>query len=234
MSKYNLFIAIFTLFVIALIIVGFIIGGTPASMRDLTLDSTRMANFHELERQIQNYYQTNSSLPKNLTELTNLSSGNYTDPTTRKSYDYKIISQFSYQLCATFSTDSNSKTASSIYISSPSTDKHKKGYDCLNFTLPTNITKATATPFPTAGPVAQSTRGIYLKNNSDFANKTLSMNYNGSTVLTIDFSQAIITDSKGKIIDVQKDIINGDQLEILGITTKPAYIKASQIKDLTR
>ena len=234
MPKYNLFIAVFSIFVVALIVIGFVIGGTPASMRDLTLDSTRIANFHEIDRLIQNYYQTNSALPKSLSDLTSLSSNSYTDPKTRKPYDYKIVSEFNYQLCATFSTDSNSKTASSAYPSTSNIDKHRKDYDCLNFTLPAYITKLTPTPIPTAGPVAQSTRGIYLKNSSDFVNKTLSVNYNGSTALTVDYSQAIITNSKGQVIDAQKDLISGDQLEIFGITTKPAYIKASQIKDLTR
>ena len=231
MDKYKLFIIIFTVFVIALIAVGFVIGGTPISVRDMAIDSTRISNFNSIQYAVENYYQTHNSLPQSLLDLP--STLTTTDPQTQKPFDYKMVSQTNYQLCTVFSTDSKSNSQL-VDTYSASTDQHKKGYDCITYILPARVAKPTEIPFSTAAPVAQFTRGVLLKNDSDFVNKTLTLNYQGSSVLTIDYSQASITNLKGEAMDAQKDLVNGDQLEIFGITTQPAKIKASQIKDLSR
>jgi len=136
MFKYYISISVLGVFVIALIITGIIVGGNPIYLRDVQLDDNRLNAFGNIIYKIEGYYRKNGKLPVSLSEISpNI---NIQDPETKTSFDYKVISPYSYQLCTTFSTD-NSKTATNNYNNYESdlaTYKiHKKGYDCLTFKL---------------------------------------------------------------------------------------------------
>jgi len=86
-----------------------------SSRKGPMLDRQRFSDFSNLQTEIENYFTTRGYIPENLDTFSNK------DPETKLPYDYKPLSDYSYQLCATFSTE---KTA-----------VHKKGYDCITYEL---------------------------------------------------------------------------------------------------
>ncbi len=135
MFKYYISIVLLGIFVLALIVEGIIIAGSPISQKDIQLDNNRLQAFENIKYQIENYYRTSHKLPASLVEMS--SSINMQDPETKTGFDYKIIPPYSYQLCTIFSTD-NSKTAANYNnygLDSALYKTHKKGYDCVTFKL---------------------------------------------------------------------------------------------------
>jgi len=134
------------IFVLALIIEGIIIAGSPISQKDIKLDNNRLQAFNNIKYQIENYYRANHKMPNLLSDLSlNI---NIQDPETKTNFDYKIIPPYSYQLCTTFSTD-NSKTAANYnnYGSDSAMYKiHKKGHDCMTFKLSDYVINSARTP----------------------------------------------------------------------------------------
>lgn len=133
MFKYYISILFLGIFVLALVVEGIIIAGSPISQKDIQLDSNRLQAFESIKNQIENYYRTNHKLPVSLGEIS--SSINIQDPETKTNFDYRMIPPSSFEICTTFSTD-NSKTVANYnnYGSDSALLKtHKKGYDCLTF-----------------------------------------------------------------------------------------------------
>jgi len=85
---------------------GFYTVGTPWQQRSRNLDRTRVTDLQALERAVFDYHRQNSSLPKELTDLKG--SFAYTpmpaDPETKEPYEYRVVDQNSFELCATFKT----------------------------------------------------------------------------------------------------------------------------------
>jgi hypothetical protein len=132
MIKHYFQIGIVSLIVLAAIIFGFTQVGLPMTQRDENTDQTRASNLSTLESYIQSYYYSSQKLPVKLSDLSSASSQK--DPETGKAYEYKIKGSTSYQLCATFKTDSakkDSTVAANIYMSS-SKFNHPKGYHCFD------------------------------------------------------------------------------------------------------
>lgn len=128
MRKYYIFIIIVALGLVPVLIAGFVIGGTPATLQEIALDTKRMNDFEMIKQGIDLYFQDNNKLPVSIDEL-NMKT-QLVDPTTNGPYHYEIVSNSSYKLCAEFSTDSNQ--AENMYQSS-STKRHNKGYDCITY-----------------------------------------------------------------------------------------------------
>lgn len=164
MFRYNLFIGILGIIILTLLIVCFTIVGVPISQEAKDLDQIRLSNFSSLKYQIDNYYQNNKRLPINLSVL-NLST-DYKDPKTKAQYNYKILSSYTYELCAEFSTDTKNQKSSLLFIPkvyalpvipvdqpSYSSDAHKKGYDCIQYRISDNVLNRTYyNPTPTPRP----------------------------------------------------------------------------------
>lgn len=137
MYKYYVFIGLLGVAVISIVIAGFIISGNPFSEKALSYDRARIADFNTIKYQIENYYSSHKVLPNELADLPSLRV--MKDPQTQKEYEYKLVSSTSYQFCTTFSTDSSEVDGSDnnySYIDLPeNSSKHKKGYDCLDYSL---------------------------------------------------------------------------------------------------
>lgn len=163
MRKYYNFFGILTFVVVVVLFVGFSLVGNPVAEKDIKLDETRISDFSNLKYQIENYYQTYKQLPKTLkdSKVGTYASYNYNtlDPETKKEYEYKIVSATSYQLCATFLTNTKTKATGStssgvsniqmlpaIDSSGNPDTTHKKGPDCITYTIPNYYT----TPTPPA------------------------------------------------------------------------------------
>ena len=139
MRNYYIFIGVLGVLVIAIIIGGFVIGGTPISQRAIALDKTRLSDFSTIKYHVEDYYRGNQKLPSNLSDLKGTL--NIKDPETKKEYSYTSVSGTSYKLCTVFSTDSTKKDDQNNYVYNYNTQySHPKGYYCFDQKLSDVVT----------------------------------------------------------------------------------------------
>ncbi len=106
MSK--LFSAFVSIIVIASIICGFLIMGTPATQRKIRDDKTRIRDLGSIQLKIANYYNSKEEIPQELASLNDALADHYIkhDPATGESYGYSKIDDTTFKICATFELDS--------------------------------------------------------------------------------------------------------------------------------
>lgn len=102
--------AIVSSVILAGIVSGFFIVGSPATQRKMRFDDIRIGNLQSLQWEIVNFWQMKRRLPKTFSELKNDISGFIPpeDPETSASYGYRIKSALEFELCAKFSLPSPS------------------------------------------------------------------------------------------------------------------------------
>jgi hypothetical protein len=88
------------------IVGGFFITGTPAHQRQVRLDEKRINDLQVIQNEIVNYWTQKAELPKSLDDLENSITGFIppTDPETNASYEYTVVDQYIFELCAVFKT----------------------------------------------------------------------------------------------------------------------------------
>ncbi len=93
--------------VLATIIAGFFIVGTPQEARLARYDAQKVSDLQNIQWQIVNYWQQKEKLPKELSDLFDPISNNFApvDPQTKNEYEYKETAPLSFQLCAVFNTE---------------------------------------------------------------------------------------------------------------------------------
>ncbi len=108
-----------TVVLIASVVIGFFIVGSPTKQRNIRFDETRVQNLQEIQSQIISHWQLKGKLPAKLSDLTDSISGYQvpSDPETGVDYDYTKTGNTTFTLCATFKTDGTSQSSS--YISKP-------------------------------------------------------------------------------------------------------------------
>lgn len=90
--------------IIAVIIAGFAVIGSPRTQRLMKIDAQRVSSLQEIQYQVANHWQRKGALPSSLSDLTDSFSG-YTapqDPETGKPYTYQKVSALTFKLCADF------------------------------------------------------------------------------------------------------------------------------------
>lgn len=145
MRNNYILIGVISAVVLAAIIYAFTLVGFPVDARGQAFDDTRVSNLRDLKYQIEAFTQKTYKLPATLQEVkTDSPYVVIKDPETNKEYEYYPSGQstYSYKLCATFSTSSesaNGKTRA-IYSYDPSFElfKHPKGNQCFEFTVQLN------------------------------------------------------------------------------------------------
>lgn len=97
--------------VLASVIAGFFIIGTPAEQRKIRFDEQKVGDLQAIQGQIINYWIRKEALPQKLDDLNDSISGFFVpkDPETEASYGYKITGLLSFELCADFKTSSKSQ-----------------------------------------------------------------------------------------------------------------------------
>ncbi len=90
--------------VLAAIVGGFLIVGSPYKQRAIKLDNQRVNDLQSLQWQIVSYWQQKEKLPATLAALKDpISSVRIpTDPETKKDYEYTVKGPASFELCALF------------------------------------------------------------------------------------------------------------------------------------
>ncbi len=92
---------------------GFYVAGSPANQRMVRFDETRVGDLSSLQSQIINYWQKKNSLPQNLDQLVNDILGIVIpkDPKTGSLYEYRVLGNLKFELCATFETSTSGQNA---------------------------------------------------------------------------------------------------------------------------
>jgi len=106
--------------VVAAIIGGFLIVGSPAKQRSIRFDEQRVNDLTTIQYQVINYWQAKQKLPTALTDLNDPIS-NFTvptDPETKVAYEYVTTSSKpAFELCATFDLASQDTSGQGAYNS---------------------------------------------------------------------------------------------------------------------
>ncbi len=129
------------LVVLASIIVGFMVMGSPMTQRAIKIDSQRVSDLQNIQYQITNYWQIKQALPENLDSLKDslLDWSLPTDPETKSDYEYTKTGLTTFKLCALFSLANNEKqnlmTSPYPYELESENWQHEAGQTCFDRTL---------------------------------------------------------------------------------------------------
>ncbi len=109
-SKYFAFVAV--LVVLASVVGGFLVMGSPKTQRNIRNDENKVSDLQNIQYQLISYWQQKNKLPDQLNEINdNLS--NFVVPIDKQSgqsYEYRKISNLQFELCANFNLESSATT----------------------------------------------------------------------------------------------------------------------------
>jgi hypothetical protein len=121
--------------VLATFIVSMFIVESPSETRNRRFDDMVLQNFMSIDSAINQYYLDKKKLPDNLDELKSdypyITDETLQDKATGVKFDYKIIENNKYELCATFLTSNKDIKDIDIY-SYKDQWPHDAGYQCLS------------------------------------------------------------------------------------------------------
>lgn len=126
--------------VLAVIVLGFLVLGSPAYQKNRRLDNRRVSDLNSIYYGINSYVAANRSLPNSLSQLENTYVFDVPeDPATNQPYEYRVLSSGSYELCATFATESDPRTNESIVSKEiQSFYSHGEGRQCFTLNVDVN------------------------------------------------------------------------------------------------
>jgi type II secretory pathway pseudopilin PulG len=106
----------------------------PSANRARVLDQKRLGNLAQTENAIKTYYTLHHALPADLNALdgkdNRLMQANWQDPETQRPFDYEIVDDKSYRLCAVFARPS--EKGDNPY--GAMARQHNAGRDCFLYT----------------------------------------------------------------------------------------------------
>lgn len=123
----------------ALVLVVFVVGiffmDKPSTVRNQRQDQEIINDFSQIENAVQMFYQINKKLPTNLEDLKNtngvyISDNELVSPVTKEFYEYKVVNDSTYDLCAEFKLATD-KDDQRYYYASPKWN-HEAGYQCFS------------------------------------------------------------------------------------------------------
>jgi len=105
----KIFVSVVVLAVLVAVVYGFILVGSPGSQRVLRFDEQRVSDLQNISFAIDAYWVRNEQLPENLEALQGqrFFVRSIQDPETEELYEYRVLSQVTYELCAVFAAESS-------------------------------------------------------------------------------------------------------------------------------
>jgi len=102
----NAFSWVIVAVVVVAVLWGFAVIGSPFQQRDKRFDEKRVQDLSMIQNYITNYWQNKERLPAELGDLEDPLLGVILpfDPETGESYEYRVIGDLTFELCATFKT----------------------------------------------------------------------------------------------------------------------------------
>lgn len=126
-SVSKIFFSIVVVIVTASIVGGFLLIDSPRITRMKKQDQQSVYNLNNIKNIINSDYVSTKSLPSDLSAP---KFSNMIDPKTNKPYEYRVISETKYELCATFELAVDSLDRN-IYPMGENWDFHKSGRQCF-------------------------------------------------------------------------------------------------------
>ena len=122
--------------VVVSIVAGVILVGSPAEGRLERLDSTRIEDLRGIMVATDAYWDPNARLPTSLDELAEdqRTRVNTIDPGSAESYEYRVLGEETYELCATFDRESPPPTGRA----SADFWRHGAGRQCFELNVDTS------------------------------------------------------------------------------------------------
>ncbi|MFH1427325.1 MAG: DUF5671 domain-containing protein [Patescibacteria group bacterium] len=106
---------------------------SPTETRNRKLDNNILDSFSSIDSAINTYFDENNKLPDNLEIIKNefpyITDEDLMDPITKKAYEYKVISERNYELCADFRSSNMAENMENYY---KDMWPHEAGYQCLS------------------------------------------------------------------------------------------------------
>jgi hypothetical protein len=93
--------------VVSTVIAGVLVMGPPAQQRELRLDERRVSDLREIAAAVDVYWTREGRLPSSLDELAGDDRwfADLVDPVSGAAYEYRIVSDDAYELCAVFALE---------------------------------------------------------------------------------------------------------------------------------
>lgn len=123
--------------VLACIVAGFVVIGSPSTLRAYRFDNQRINDLSQIQNQVLEYAKTERKLPASFADLkgkTYLYAGYSTkDPETGAAYKFSVLSPKRFELCATFGRSSDKNPYRAYYYDSDLAGywAHGKGETCF-------------------------------------------------------------------------------------------------------
>ena len=116
--------------VVAAIVAGLVVSGSPERQRLARLDSQRVNDLQVLSQWVSVHYSNTRELPAELAELADgrMMSRVPRDPVSDEAYAYEILERREYQLCAEFALSSEGPELDGFWA-------HQAGRQCFRFDL---------------------------------------------------------------------------------------------------
>lgn len=139
--------------ILASVVYGIVLIGSPSAQRAKMMDDQRINDLSNIQSQIvYTQWQNKGEVPASLDALKDPISGYTlpTDPETKLSYEYKMLSKNSFELCATFRTESLATTDKTIakpvsypYVNGMINEnwQHEIGRTCFTRTIDPSLYK---------------------------------------------------------------------------------------------
>ena len=120
-----------SLVVLAAIVTGIVILGSPSEERARRLDQLRVNDLGGIKNAVNFYYDRNGRLPSSLDELSKEPGVHIsTDPISGQAYRYRSLGADEFELCGTFDRDSERPVSSGVDIWA-----HRAGDHCVTLTV---------------------------------------------------------------------------------------------------
>lgn len=131
--------------VIATVMYAFFLVGSPSQQRAIQFDQRRISDLQQISYAVLTYWDTRGRLPKSLEEIKNdkiepaIYLPSVQDPRTGEPYEYRVLGEKTYELCAVFETESSSTSkrirkpvpAVLVYLGEDSRWDHGIGRACF-------------------------------------------------------------------------------------------------------
>ena len=129
----KVFLALAILVVVSSVSYGIYLVGTPAVQRTLKFDQRRVSDLTDISFAVASYWEDTDRLPEKLTDLQGRGTfiRSAEDPETGEPYEYRVLSEKGYELCAVFTTDSADQNRESPPPFSSRVWEHSAGRVCF-------------------------------------------------------------------------------------------------------
>ena len=111
---------------------GIYLAGSPGQQRQERLDALRASHLETIVYQVNDHWQQKGSLPDSLDNLIR-QPRELEDPDTEMPYEYRIIDDAKFEVCAVFTTDTREAYEQPGLPGSPNLRHHGVGHTCFQF-----------------------------------------------------------------------------------------------------